>query len=276
MAAQFGQQARTAGTTVALFLVGACGRRVQLGLQVFVAEPIQGMLAAQGGGKELAVLSGDRLESGVAPPLFGAGLAQAIQVGDRLASGLSVSHGFQVAGIGLKPDLHISPEVRHAFAHRQPPPLFARWGVTPPQDAKLARIIDRGFDPEDIGRVIPFDRIALQVMFDAPAFGAAFEVGDDVALEVAMRLATQIAQHIFGAERSGGQVHPRWNAGFETGSISEEHVGGVFGLINDPVITRTTSGPEERQVRVDLFGPGIKESRPLAVGKLLAHGLRGF
>lgn len=44
-----------------------------------------------------------------------AGLAQAIQFGDRLAIGLGLGEGFQIARIGLRRDLSVAPEVGHAF-----------------------------------------------------------------------------------------------------------------------------------------------------------------
>jgi hypothetical protein len=141
------------------------------------------VFTAQDSGKEATIGGRDGLEPGVTLPIFGLRLAQAIQLSDSFAYGLSVSQGVQVTSISLSADLRIAPEVGHAFAHGHPPPRLVLRAVTACQDANLARIIDRGFNAQDVGRVVPFDGITFHGMFDPPAFGTAFEVGEDFAFE---------------------------------------------------------------------------------------------
>jgi hypothetical protein len=190
--------------------------------QIFVAEAIQGMFAAQHGGEEVTGFSGDGLEPGRALPFLGIGLAQAVEFSDRMAYGLSVGDGIQVASIRLGPDLGKPPEVGHTFTHRAPSLLPALRGVTHPQDAELARIIDRGFDPEQIGRVIRFDRVLLHAVFDPPAAGPAFDIGGDFGQEIAMWLAAQVAQQIFGAQGRGGDLNQRGRERRQVPAVAEK------------------------------------------------------
>ncbi len=96
-----------------------------MGDDVFVAESVDGMFAAQNGGEELAIIGRERMETSDTFPIFGHGLAQAVEFGNRFAYGLNVGECIQIAGVGLLTDLSISPEVGHAVAHWLPPPLFA-------------------------------------------------------------------------------------------------------------------------------------------------------
>src|SRR3990172_9445750 len=160
-------------------------------LQVLVAKAIEGMLASQDRGEEVAIRLDNGMEPGITLPLMGFGMAQAFEFGDGFACGLSVGQGIQIAVVCSSPDLGIAPKIGDAFAHRQPAAFATLRGFDDAQDTKLARLVEGGLDAQDVDGVIPLDGVALHAMFDAAAFGTFLAVGGDLTLKVAMWFAPQ-------------------------------------------------------------------------------------
>jgi len=117
---------------------------------VLVPKAVERMFSREHCGKERTVFCRYRIEPGVALTVFCMGMTQAIQFRHRFAFRLRLGESIQVTVIGLSTDLRIPPEVRHAFAHRQPPPLSALGGFNDPECPKLARIVERGLDPQHL------------------------------------------------------------------------------------------------------------------------------
>ncbi len=236
MSAQFGDQ--TSDVCAALTLLNAVPGRlgIQVGLQVFVTEAVEGMLASQDRREQVTICLSDGIESGVTLPLMGFGMAQAFEFSDGFACWLSVCQGIQVTIICLSPDLSIAPKIGDAFTHGLPATTATLRSVHDAPDTKLMRLVDGGLEAQQVDGLVPLDGVALHAMFDAAAFGTFLAVGGDLTLEVAMWFAPQKTQHVFGAECAHGDFHKRGQQGCQSGTVTKENVGGVFRLGERPII----------------------------------------
>ena len=244
-------------------------------LQVTVSEAVECMVAVHGCGKEAAVLGSDWIELGNAFAVFGTVLAQVVQDLDGLAFLFYLCQGFQVPTIRLDAHLPEAPEVGHALAHRQPPPLAAFLSLDDAKDLELARIVDRGLQAQHTPFIIHLEAIALHAVLDSPTFRSFLAVGRNVPLEVAMQLASQETHHIFRRKVQGGILQQIRQESRQAGSVTEHDVGRHLALVEDPVVAAEPTLLNGGQQGVDSPGKGIQDARPAAMGKVLTQGLCG-
>src|SRR5438309_2062364 len=96
-------------------------------------------------------------------------------------------------------------------------------------------------------------------------------VGMDLAAEAAIPLAAEKAQDVLGSEGVHGVVEHRAIQVGQGRASGEQQVGGVLGLIDDPV--HRVAGELFAEQGIDLLGPTIEGSRPVEPGEAVGKAL---
>src|SRR3990172_5243517 len=177
----------------------------------------------------------------------------------------------QVVFVGALGNLGAPVEIGDALAEGAPGAAPAGLVVEGAEDLEVGGLADGGLDAQDApGLVVHRDRVAVDPVLDADAFGAGRAAADEFAGEVAMDLASQEAHDVGALEVQGGVTDERRVDPGERPGGREEQVGGPLALVGRPVVA-LGPGPEDLGVEgVERSGEGIEGARP-GDGELVIH-----
>jgi len=184
------------------------------------AEPVDGVLAGEGGPEQGEVVGSDGVEAGVLLSAVADGPAVPVEDAHRVGVVDCGGEGLQVAFVGGPADLVVAVKVRHSFSHRAPDAV----PVLDPQDAEGGGVVDGGLDPKHVGLVVAFDRVAGHGVLDSPPFGAAPGGAGHLAGELRGELSPEEAQHVLGTEGGGGVREQAGQDGLEGAAGGEGDV----------------------------------------------------
>jgi hypothetical protein len=98
-------------------------------------------------------------------------------------------------------------------------------------------VVDCGLDTKDERKlVVHFDRNRSHGVFDTGAFNADIEAVTHFVLLVAVKLAAEERGDVVGLDGVNGGSGEIVVNGSQVGLASEDHIGGVLGLVDAPVI----------------------------------------
>lgn len=245
------------------------------GLEVPIPEAMNSELAATDELEELGVFRGPGAKSANTLVSPGRGLANGLSQLSKWDGGIDTGQGIEVAVVDGLGHLRSSEEVADALAHDLPG--FGTFGVTLGRtpDPEMVGVVERGFDPQDRTLlVVKLDRVLAHAVFDADAFGAVLEIGDDFAFEGIRELVTQEA-HDIGAGKRGHAVQDQRGIDLiQGGRVFEQKVGGPFGLIDGPVVVQGIAPEHLGLNRVQGVSHLVEDVRPRRA-QLLEHQALG-
>jgi len=163
-----------ATTLVRVFGVSRCRR--QGSTDITIAETMDEMLPAEHRLEHIGIMLPERSELGDPSSIDHTTLAQDVQYTDSLAFQCDVRHSVQVAFIGCRSHLDISPQVRDTLIHGDPPPRDTLLHLEGLEDLEVARVIDGRLDPEHVPLVVHLDRVIAYAGLDPSPLRAALEV----------------------------------------------------------------------------------------------------
>lgn len=176
---------------------GIGGRIEEKGLQVAVTESVDGELTMTDSFKEGGVFVGPGAQGANTLVVPGGGLTETTHHLAQRDRGVHGGEGIDITLVGSLGDLGTAVDIGDAFAQGEP--VLGSGGLVfgVAKHFKGRGVVDGGFDAEDGALlVVEFNGVLSETMFDANAFGAVFEVGDDFALIRAMNLATEEAHDV--------------------------------------------------------------------------------
>src|SRR3954451_19764117 len=135
---------------------GILGRgRIEVLLEVPVAEPGDGEVAGQHRGEEVGGVRMDRVEGSDTGACCRAGPAQRVEFRGGLAREGHADQRIQETTVGG--NLSVAPEIGDALGHWTPPRLLIRPVFGRAEHLELPRIVD--VDPEHVGMIVELDRL---------------------------------------------------------------------------------------------------------------------
>ena len=254
------------------FLLVVAGFGPEMPSQVAVAQSVDRIFAPADRSQQGRVFFTPRIERAMAASIFDHGAADA-RAG--FAGRGFVRHAgqrFQIPPVGCRRYLRPPPQLAHA-ALQGPPRFFpARLALFGAIDLELFGLVDRGFDAQHAAfLVIHLDRVAVDGVFDADAFGPVLEVADDFAVERRRRppagrrdVPAQEAHHVGAGEGAQAVMD---QAGIECGQtrrVAEQQVGGILAGAGGPVIglaDGTADFPVQRMGLIEQARPARAASR---------------
>ena len=250
--------------------------------QVTVAEAIDRELAAIDGSQKFGVAASKGVQGPDSSLLPASRLAE---LAGQFAQGRSVGHAghrVEIPVVGCLGYLGSSMDISDAFTHLTPGlgsiggPFGGAIGLDVPW------IIDRRFDTKDRALlVVHLDRVAIDVVLDAYAFGTVFDVAGDLAGEepvgvaVGGDLAAEKTQHVGARQGRDAVVHQLRVELSQRVLIAEQHVGGPFALIEGPVVSQERI---TEQILVSRMCKGqqiVQQTNPILMKMLVQQTLSG-
>ena len=228
----------------------------ELATEVLVVEPVHEMVAREHRLKQPDILGGSWIKASIASLTDHFPLSEPLYplVGRRGV--VDDREGFQVPVIGGSGNVLELVEIHHAFVHGAPHHLRAPVSRAPAADAKLARVVDHGLNPQDLAElVIHLQPVVFHAMFDPGTWSAVLlRVGEDFAGKVPMQLAAEEGEDVLGTKVDRGVVqHPLVELR-ELAAAGEQDVRAVLGLLNRPIVAALFE-PGLAEQRVELSGP---------------------
>lgn len=273
------EQAKLTGNAsgaATFFFDGVGGRIVEKGLQIAVAQTVDGEFAMTDGFKERGVFLGPGAEGPHAFVFPGGGLTKAANhLADRNRC-VNGGESVEVTIIGSLRNLGATVDIGDAFAHREP--VFGAGGMIfgVAKDFKNLRGVDGGFNAQDGTLfVIEFDGVLTQAMLDANALRTIFKVGDNFALEGAMDLSSEETHDIGAGESGHAMMDKRGVYVRQGGAVFEHDIGGPFALMDGPVIVHGSVFEKERMGGVEEPSEFVEGFGPVEIHLLVHEGL-GF
>jgi len=142
-------------------------------------------------------------------------------------------------------------------------------------DPKFLRAVDDRFHARDQAElIVHLQPVALHAVLDARAEPAVvFVVGVHLAVEAAVPLAAEKAEDVLGGEGAYGVIERCAVQAGQGRATLEPQVGGVLGLIDDPM--RGVAVESFAEQGIDLGCPAIKDKRPIEMSETVGDAL-GF
>ncbi len=276
VSAKHAEQTGDFSGTAAFFFCGV-GRRIkEEGLQIAIAETVDGEFTARNDFKELGIFRGPRAQSANALVVVEDGLTDAANQLAERNGGIYRGKCVEVAFVGSLGNFGAAVEVGDAFAHGEPVfgSRWIRFGMA--KDFEGVGMVDGGFHAQDGALfVVELNGVETCAVFDAHALGAVFEVGNDFALESAVDFTAEEA-HDVGRREGGHAVKDEGGIdGGQRGAVLEHDVGGPFGLMGGPVVVHGSVFEHEAVVGIEEPGEFIQSGGPGGMDLLIHEGL-GF
>jgi len=235
-----------------------------LATDVFVVETMNQMISREHGLKKPDIRCGGWIKAGIASLSDYFSLREPCYqlVGRRRV--IDDREGFQIPVIGSSGNTLELVEIRHPFIHGAPDHLLVPISLSQTANAKFTRVVDNRLDPQDLAEfIVHLQPVVFHAMFDASSWLAfLFAVGKDFTLEVAMQLTTQKSKDVLGPEVDGGVVQQSLVEGGQFTLAGEDHVGGIFGLGDGPIVAAAWLQPGLAQDGVELASPTVQLPNP--------------
>lgn len=124
--------------------------------------------------------------------------------------------------------------------------------------------------------VVEFDGVGLQSKAYPAPFPALLAVDGDLAVEGMVQFAAEAMHDVAGPQHRDGGGHEVVQDRCQCRAVGEQHVSGVFALVNDPPIARNTGRLDIRKKWIEQSRLTIEESRPVGVSKTFTKCLDGI
>jgi len=145
--------------------------------------------------------------------------------------------GVQVAAVSRPGDIAVAVEVGNALAHWEPGEDDLSFPFAPTSHQEIIGTIDYCFDTQYAAQfVVHFNPVLFHPVFDASARQTLEVGGFQPPFEVAVKFATKEMHDILGAETDGGMPLQIYIQPLQGGNVGESDIGGIFGLVYNPVI----------------------------------------
>src|SRR5262249_53326991 len=112
------------------------------------------MGAQEGGTEQFEVRRRENVEGAAAPTLETHWLAEPVEVFGLGRQGVDHGQGVEIASVAGAGDGAIAIEVGHSLVHGGPEKLPASLLGAPAPDFELARLVDDGFDTQDLAELV--------------------------------------------------------------------------------------------------------------------------
>src|SRR5579863_2686758 len=249
----------------------------QQGTQVAIAEAIQSKFSAVHGNQKPPVVGTEGLQSTDAATFQLGWLAKFT---DQLPQWPLMMHGrqrLQIAFVRLLADFGSAMQIGDPLAQPQPRLVFLGMSLARSQDLHVARVVDRGFDPQPgLLLVVHLDRVPIQPMLDADSLGPGFQRGDHVAGPVPpdIRVPSQESQNVLATKCRDGMPHQGRIDAVQRLSGPEHHIRGPFGFLCRPVNVQRLL---EHHVMNGVEQPAqfVQQGTPVSSQLLVRQGLSG-
>jgi len=227
------------------------GRLEEVASEVAVGEAAEQMFAAHHSGKETNVVSGQRIEAAIGALGVTDGLGESAQLSMGRRGIVYDGQGVQVAGVGGAAEFGVAIEVGDPFGHGEPVHDVATPATPASADLEFTGSVDGRLDAQNASvLVVHLDGVLFHAVSDAHPGPTGLVVRSDVTGELGVELSAKEGHDVFGAEVRGGVLEQRIIETGQGGGVFEQNVGGVLGLLSDPVIVHFRQQPRVR------IGPG--------------------
>lgn len=210
---------------------------------IAVVEATQQMVTLKDCLKQPDIAAGSGIKAGIASLSKHFSLSEPfyLTVGRRRV--VDDREGFQITFVGGSGNALELVEIGDAFVHGRPDHLGPPVSHAPAADAKLARVVDHGLDPQDLAElVVHLQPVVFHAMFDPSPWGTILlRVREDFAGKIPVQLAAQEGENVLGAKVDGGVVENAPVELCEPAAAGEQDVRAVLGLLNRPVVDWTFS-----------------------------------
>lgn len=144
------------------------------------------------------------------------------------------------------------------------------------EDLEAGSLGDGGFDAQDAARlVVHFDGVAIGPVLDADAFLAPLQARGELAFEVVMNAGAAEEAHDVGTLEVKHRVTDERRVDRPEGRcVTEDEIGGPFGLIGRPIVALGPGLEDARMERVESACDGIEDAFPRD-GELLVEEALG-
>jgi hypothetical protein len=156
------------------------GRRGEEAAEVAIAEAGGGELAPGHGREEREVGGVADAEGANAPAVVEGGARDLIEEAVEGGAVVDGGEGVEVPLVGPLGEVGAAVKVGDAFAEWAPRPAAGGIVLEGAEDAEVGDVGQGGFDAQDAGAVVHLDRVAVDPVLDADAFGPVFEAGAGV------------------------------------------------------------------------------------------------
>lgn len=252
--------------------IGDC--YIQSFTDVAIAEALDGMLAAEDGLKKGDILMGGGIEAAIGATADFERRRTGVEepIGGRRV--IDASQGIQIATVGGGADLGIAIHIGNAFCHGEPVhDGHAFTGYPAASNTETVWAVNHGFDAQEQPEfVVHFNAVFADFVFEAKAFLPGFEGFEDFVLELGHESTAQESQDIFCRKAQQGVFGELGIEGAEIILGTEHDIGGVFGLVNGPVIVHALEQVVEQGIHAS--GQGVQTSGPGQADELIGQSLR--
>lgn len=244
---------------------------MEMAEDVPVAKAVNVVLASHDRKEELEIVGVCGVDCPLVSSSIGGGTSECGEEFARLGRVVNCRERVYVALVGHRGDSGIEVEVGDALGHGVPSCALRSVSVCGRAiDLELSGIIDNGFDAEHEARfVIHLDPVLLHTVFDASSGPAFLEIVEDFSLEAGGKLSTEEGEDILGTEGEGGVTEELLVEILQGRAILEEDVGGIFGLVDDPVVSHAVEEPGKQWI--DRLGEGAEEEHPVLLRKVVGE-----
>jgi len=219
----------------------AVGGREQVRADILVAEALDHVLTTHDGGEQATVSIRCGIEASVRAIMVPNGFHEKVQLPVRDGWVIDHGEGIEVAAIGGPGDLGVAVEICHTFSHGEPSHHALSFPYAPATDHEFIRMVDDCLHSQHTtDLVVHLDPILLHPVFDTSARPALCEAADDLAGETAVQFSSEEGHDILGAEAEGGVLQQIFIQRFQHLPAGEHDVGGVLGLVSNPVVLHAT------------------------------------
>ena len=217
---------------------GIAGRGVEIADDVGIAEAVKTMLALQDSAEQALFVVSEEVETAAASLVEVHGLAGSIELPPGRVGPIDDGQGIEVTLVGGAGDGVVVVEIGDALVHGAPDHLSASLANAESADFELTRLVDDGLDAEDEAEfVVHLQPVVFDPMLDASAGESVFlAIGEDFAVEAGMQPSTEEGEDVLSGELESGVIEQARIKMGEVVAGTEQEIGAVFGLIDDPVV----------------------------------------
>jgi len=249
--------------------IAACGRLVAVGsveteTDVAIAEAVDRVLSAQHGTEQVEVCTGQGVEAAERATVVAYRLGESGELNACVTRIGDDREGGEVPGVGRVRDFSVAVEIGDAFGHGEPADDQVALLSAATPDFELVRMIDDCLDTQDHAMlVVHLDPVLFHPVSDPGAGPALPHVVDQLAGEVAVQLTSEESHDVLCAEAVKSVLQQVLIQRLQAGRVAEHDVGGVLGLVDDPVVLHAAQDVGEKGI--DTFGELREDCGPALV-----------